>query len=207
MTEPGSVVPTREPTKPTSTVIKRLFARSGNCCAFPRCQAALVQSETLIGEVCHIKAANPEGPRYDQRQTPAERHGYGNLIVLCPNHHTVIDDDEESDSVARLLKMKADHEQRGAPMTDEQAAHATQLYLNQSITSVGQSGGITANTIYLTIQNLEQRPPGKALAGGQPFSPKGPGTYAGSAGVSYFSSRSARYPLGGDIEEPRKADC
>src|SRR5260370_30901 len=31
----------------------------------PRCTIQIVHGETIIGEVCHIKAANPNGPRYD----------------------------------------------------------------------------------------------------------------------------------------------
>jgi hypothetical protein len=34
----------------------------------------IVQGDTLIGEMCHIKAARPDGPRYDPRQTAAQRH-------------------------------------------------------------------------------------------------------------------------------------
>jgi hypothetical protein len=49
--------------------------------------------------------------------------------------------------------------------------------------------------------------PGKALAGVSPSAPKALGLTLDRPVVSYFSSRSARYPLGGDIEEPRKADC
>jgi hypothetical protein len=59
----------------------------------------IVQGDTLVGEICHIKAANPGGPRCDANQTAAERHGYDNLILLCGTHHTVIDDDEEAYTV------------------------------------------------------------------------------------------------------------
>lgn len=141
----------REPTGPTQPIIKRLFAHSGNRCAYPRCQVALIQGETVAGEICHIRAAKPGGPRYDPKQTPEQRHDYDNLILLCPTHHTVIDDDLESYTVERLLKMKADHEQRVTLMTNEQAAHATQLFIGQSVTSINQSGGLTARTVNITV--------------------------------------------------------
>ena len=137
----------RDPTGPSLPTIKRLFAHSGNRCAFPRCTAALFEGATGIGEVCHIKAENPGGPRYDPQQTPAERHGYDNLILMCANHHTVIDDDEEAYTVERLLKLKAEHEQRAAPMDDALADRAAQFLINQPVTSVNQSGGFTAHTI------------------------------------------------------------
>ena len=86
----------RNPTRPREATLKRLFARSGNQCAFPRCPDTLIEGETVVGKVCHIKAAQLAGPRYDPQQTAAERHGYDNLILLCGKHHTVIDDDEPS---------------------------------------------------------------------------------------------------------------
>src|SRR5262245_10584647 len=100
-------MPAGEPTSPSQPTLKRLFAKSGNRCAFPKCKAEIVQHETVVGEVCHIKAAGPNGPRHDPQQSAAERHGYDNLILLCGNHHTVVDDDTESFTVDRLLRMKA----------------------------------------------------------------------------------------------------
>lgn len=95
---------------------KRLFAVSGNKCAFPKCPLELVDrlSGKVTGRICHIRAASPRGSRYDPHQTDAERYDYANLILLCPIHHDVVDADEISYTVERLLKMKADHEVMGA---------------------------------------------------------------------------------------------
>jgi hypothetical protein len=79
---------------PRVSDIKVLFARSGNRCAFPKCAAALSDGDTALGEMCHIKGAKPAAARYDPNQTPEERHSAENLILLCPNHHTVVDADE-----------------------------------------------------------------------------------------------------------------
>jgi hypothetical protein len=136
-----------DPTRPTDATIKRLFARSGNSCAFPKCAVEIVQGNTLVGEICHIKAARPGGPRYDPRQSAAERHGYDNLILLCGTHHTVIDDDEEAYTVERLIKMKNDHEQTATPISDDRAASGTQILIDQSVTARNQSGGISAHTV------------------------------------------------------------
>jgi hypothetical protein len=107
----------------------------------------LFEGATGIGEICHIKAAKAGGPRYAAQQTQAERHGYDNLILLCAKHHTVIDDDEETYTVERLLKMKAEHEQRAAPIDDAFADRAAEFLINQPVMSVNQSGGITAHRI------------------------------------------------------------
>lgn len=136
------------PTNPSQPVIKRLFARSGNCCAFPKCTSPLVQGVTVVGEICHIKAASPRGPRYDPQQTAEERHNYDNLIVLCANHHTIIDDDPEAYTVERLIKMKVDHEGRSATLPEEEVSLGTRLFVDQVVRSANQSGGITAHTVH-----------------------------------------------------------
>jgi hypothetical protein len=138
----------RDPTGPSLPTVKRLFAHSGNRCAFPRCPEVLVQGSTVVGKICHIKAANAKGPRYDPQQTAAERHGYDNLLLLCGKHHTVIDDDEEAYTVERVIKMKTDHESRAPRVDDDFAETAARHLIDQSVTTVNQSGGITAHTIH-----------------------------------------------------------
>jgi len=111
---------------PTLATIKRLFAVSGNRCAFPGCTRPLVTEGTVTGEVCHIEAQSANGPRYDPRQTDRQRHGFENLILMCPSHHKVIDADPETYTVERLLEIKAQHEARyaGSPEpSDEIARH------------------------------------------------------------------------------------
>ncbi len=94
----------QNPSGPSPATLKRLFAQSGNRCAFPKCSLQIIQGSTVVGEICHIKAAKPKGPRYDAQQTPRDRHGYDNLILLCAIHHTVIDDDEEAYGVFDLSR-------------------------------------------------------------------------------------------------------
>jgi hypothetical protein len=150
----------RDPTGPSTATVKRLFAQSGNRCAFPSCPLSIIDGATIVGEICHIKAANARGPRYDPDQTAAERRGYGNLILLCRNHHVVVDDDPEAYTVERLIKMKTDHEQRTSLLSDEQAEKGIGLLIDQSVTASNQSGGIIANTvnINLNVPPSQQQP-------------------------------------------------
>jgi hypothetical protein len=67
-------------------------------------------SGSVIGEICHIKARNPNGARYDSTQTDEQRNAFENLILMCPIHHKVIDDDDESYTVERLKEIKLKHE-------------------------------------------------------------------------------------------------
>jgi hypothetical protein len=152
----------RDPTGPSQSTIKRLFAHSGNRCAFPRCTAGLIEGDTIVGEICHIKGSKPGAPRYDAQQTPTERHGYDNLILLCSKHHKVIDDDVVAYTVERLLKMKDEHEKVSTKIDDAFANQAAQFMFTQSAMSVGQSGGITAGTIHNLFSQPHdpyQRPP------------------------------------------------
>ena len=122
--------------------VKRLFAVSGNQCAFPRCTTELVRGATIIGEICHMRSPKPNGPRHDSQLSLAACHEFENLILMCANHHKVIDDDEHAYTVGRLVKMKRDHESAMKPLSDSEITSAVDL-----IMSVGQSGGITAQTV------------------------------------------------------------
>src|SRR5258708_28461125 len=134
---------TASPKGPRLRTVKRLFAVSANRCAFPKCKAELVCEGTIVGQICHIKADKPDGPRYDAGQSDEERHGFENLILMCAAHHKVIDDDEEAYTVQRLTGMKTSHEASAAGMSDDEATKGATLLL-----SYNQSGGITAHSVH-----------------------------------------------------------
>lgn len=95
---------------PKLDVVRALFARSGNRCAFPGCTAHLVNERNLfVGQICHIEAAEPGGERYNPQQTDDERRDYQNLILMCYPHH-VETNDIEVYTVERLKLMKEHHE-------------------------------------------------------------------------------------------------
>jgi hypothetical protein len=90
-----------------------LLALSGNGCAFPGCQKQLViDNKYFIGEFCHIEGKKPGSSRYNQSMTDNERQSFENLIVLCPNHHTVIDKDLSKYPVQDLKNFKKIREQK-----------------------------------------------------------------------------------------------
>jgi hypothetical protein len=135
------------PSGPSTATIKRLFAESGNRCTFPKCTSPIVEGKTVVGKICHIKAREKGGPRFDANQTSADRHDYDNLILLCGKHHDVIDDDPDAYTVERLHKMKLKDMAGVVVLSEEQVEQGAQLLLDQSISTTYQSGGITAHTV------------------------------------------------------------
>lgn len=93
-----------------------LWGRAANRCAFPDCRRELVMDaiepddESLVGEVCHIVAREPFGPRGNSSLSPEQRDKYNNLILLYRVHHKLVDDQPNTYTVQRLVEMKAVHE-------------------------------------------------------------------------------------------------
>jgi hypothetical protein len=90
--------------------LKRLFIKSGNLCAMPQCNAPLLIGETVVGEICHIKARRKNGPRYDPALTLAQRNDFPNLILLCPTCHKRVDSAPSIFTVELLAEMKTLHQ-------------------------------------------------------------------------------------------------
>jgi hypothetical protein len=76
---------------------------------------------------------------------------------MCPTHHTVIDDDEEAYTVERLWKIKAAHEAQSAPIPDAEAAAVAEEFV-QSVTNIGQSGGLSAHTVNASTITVQSAP-------------------------------------------------
>ncbi|WP_408043400.1 nSTAND3 domain-containing NTPase [Tenacibaculum litopenaei] len=93
--------------------VKRLFAFSNNQCSKPDCTNRLIAEDgnTIIGKICHIEAAKKGGPRFNKGMSNDERRSYDNLILLCDEHHQMIDNkiNEEEYDKTTLISWKKDH--------------------------------------------------------------------------------------------------
>lgn len=95
---------------PRVDILRALFARSGNQCAFPGCVQPLINEKNqFIAQVCHIEAALQKGERFNSNQSSEERRDYDNLILLCYPHHVETNDVVEY-TVERMQKLKYEHE-------------------------------------------------------------------------------------------------
>lgn len=90
---------------------KLLWGKSGNRCAI--CKITLTHADSeensdyVMGEECHIISSKSSGPRF---QEVANYGLYENLILLCPNHHSLIDKQVAKYSAEELRKIKSTHE-------------------------------------------------------------------------------------------------
>ncbi len=95
---------------------KTVLLRSGNRCAFTNCRERLVTEDehtramSTTGEIAHIRAESPGGPRHDSSLSVEERNSPDNLIYLCHAHHKLIDDNPDRYPVDSLVAMKEFHE-------------------------------------------------------------------------------------------------
>ena len=145
---------TREP-KPST--VKRLFARSRNHCAFPGCSTPIVEDSGVVtGIICHIKARNRGGPRFDAKQTVEERHAFENLLLLCSRHSKIIDSQPTAYPVELLQEIKEIHEKDGNIEISKKDSEAVDLLLQEyrmiyvapgSSVSVGSAQTIHAKTV------------------------------------------------------------
>lgn len=95
--------------------VKILWGKSGNRCAFLGCNVELAKEGStgknmIIGVMAHIKGENPTSARYDSNMGDKEVDGYENRILLCPTHHTEIDQDQNLYTIEKLLEIKVNHE-------------------------------------------------------------------------------------------------
>ena len=93
--------------------IKILYGLSRNLCAFPGCAALMIIEDNIVSStIAHIQGKRPDSPRYNSNMTDEERDSVQNLIVLCPNHHNLVDKDPKMYNTEFLMQMKTNHEKK-----------------------------------------------------------------------------------------------
>lgn len=98
--------------KPTAKVLRELYMKSGNQCAFPGCYEPIIdENGNYIGQLCHIEAAEEKGERFNPNMTDEERRSYDNLMLMCYKHH-IETNDVNRYPVSELKIMKRQHEDK-----------------------------------------------------------------------------------------------
>jgi hypothetical protein len=121
----------RLPPKPAT--LRGLYLRSGNLCAFPKCGSVLVNMRgTMVGDICHIRAAEENGPRFDATMTNETRREDANLVLMCAIHHRQIDREHSIYTVAKLAKIKREHEKKFSEIEDTLTRRFDEQYQDET---------------------------------------------------------------------------
>lgn len=105
---------------PTEKTRVLVWTQAGGRCAFVGCGRALVQTEgpgdaSLVGQMAHIVAKSRQGPRGRDPLDDESRRDAANFVLLCMEHHKLVDDNPLQFPVPVLRRMKEEHEARFAP--------------------------------------------------------------------------------------------
>jgi len=112
--------------KPSRTIPARtslyLFTRAGGRCQLRGCNDYLLEHHVtkkrgIYAERAHIWAYRPDGAR-GHPEGEFDPHDIGNLMLLCPKCHKLIDDNAEEYPVDRLKRDKSEHEARILRLTE-----------------------------------------------------------------------------------------
>lgn len=101
---------------PSELTLRMLCANAAGRCQFEGCNKpvffdGLTLREFNKSNVAHIVSSSPDGPRGDILRSHQLSDKLCNLMLLCPDHHKLIDDFPESYPEADLLAMKHKHEE------------------------------------------------------------------------------------------------
>lgn len=94
--------------------IKLLWGRAAGRCSYCKVDLTIELDSydpIVIGEMAHVIARKENGPRGSEQIYEDERNSYKNLILLCPNHHKMIDKAPDQFSVDEILDWKRKHEE------------------------------------------------------------------------------------------------
>lgn len=105
----------RQRLPPLTSTTRELYLFSGNQCAFEGCTEVLLKPNgTWNCEVAHIYGVGKGAARGSHDLDDEQLREPSNLVLLCPNHHTEIDnkDLEHIYTVKAVQDMKTAHEAR-----------------------------------------------------------------------------------------------
>ena len=118
--------------EPSTQTKYLLIARAAGRCQF--CNKELLYDKfTLIDDnnsnLAHIVASSPDGPRGDEKRSFELSNKIENLMLMCLDHHHLIDSNEDLFTEDLLLEMKENHEKAVRTLAESITVEETQLVL------------------------------------------------------------------------------
>lgn len=129
----------------TSKTRKILWGKSGNKCSICKkdlsTKVGANPQHTILGEECHIVSPKSGGPRNDSLYSKKSLNLYDNLILLCSEHHKIIDDNVNEYPIEKLIGVKRTHEswvmssltEETKPMPDKIIVPSKKVLLQQTM--------------------------------------------------------------------------
>lgn len=144
-----------------------LWGKAAGRCQYRGCNEKLyldstTQTEFNIAYIAHIVADSPKGPRGDVVRSPLLAKKISNLMLLCDEHHRLIDREKVNEHPESLLvEMKEEHERRIELQTSilgEMQSHLLLYGANTGQHSPGLSWEETAKALLPYRYPADSRP-------------------------------------------------
>ena len=116
----------------------KLWAKAAGVCEFEGCDRDLTHDlitskSANFGQIAHIVAASPDGPRGHKHRSIQLVKDFSNLMLMCYTHHRLIDTNEDDYSESLLREMKQNHEDRTMRVHQLSSADETQVVIVRGV--------------------------------------------------------------------------
>lgn len=134
---------------PSTPTLMALCARAAGRCQFKGCNRVLFRDMVSLvtfnnTNVAHIVASSPNGARGDVQESHALSNSLDNLMLMCADHHKLVDDHPADYPVTKLRKMKQEQERAVESVCEALNSDQSQILLltsriknQQSVTICG----------------------------------------------------------------------
>lgn len=141
--------------RPSVATLMALCARSAGRCQFMGCNRVLFRDPISLTtfnntNVAHIVASSQNGARGDKQCSHELSDKLDNLMLMCPDHHKLVDEHPADYPVGKLRKMKLDQERAVESACESLNVDQSQILIltskikNQQTVSVSKTDAIKA---------------------------------------------------------------
>ena len=136
-----------------------LWAKSAGRCEFDGCNKplwrdGLTQIEMNFSDVAHIIGDSPDGPRGDVILSDEYCNNVSNLMLMCLDHHRMIDQITSVYSDGVLRQMKEIHEERIERLTEIMPDKTSHVIIYKGI--IGEHQSLLGNSCWRRISSVER---------------------------------------------------